>query len=402
LRAEDSAGPARFTDLEVAGLREATPGTRSVVHLDNAGAALMPAVVISAVQGYLDSEIHRGGYRAADERKGEIDATYQHLAHLIGADPTEIALADNATRAWDIAFYGLDLGDGDRILTTTTEYVSNWAAYLHLRATTGVEVTVVPDTSDGEIDVEALEDMIDGRVKLISLNHVPTHASVVQPAAAVGRIASEHGIPYLLDACQSVGHLPVDVATIGCDLLSATSRKFLRGPRGAGFLFVRSDFIDRVAPSFVETGSAVEVRPDRYELHPDARRYETWEKNYAAVVGVAAAAGYASELGIDRIWDRIQRLADHARLVLSETPGVTVHDTGRVKGGIVTFSLEGVPARRVQRALQERAINVSVSTRASAPVDMYGRGIDELVRSSYHAYNTHDEIDRLAHALRSL
>lgn len=391
-----------FDSLEVEALRAATPGASTVTHFNNAGSSLMPIPVIDAIQRYLDHEIFRGGYETAEVLGDEIEAVYSSIAELIGAEPAEIALSDCATRAWDMALYGLGLGEGDRILTTTTEYVSNWAAYLHLRDTRGIVVQVVPDTPEGDIDVDALDASIDGSTKLVTLNHIPTHSAVVNPVEEVGEVARRHGIPFLLDACQSVGHVPVDVGAIGCDMLSSTSRKFLRGPRGEGFLFVRSDFMDRLDPVFVELHNATLITPDRYELRSDARRFETWEKNYANVVGLGAAARYALDLGMDRIWDRIRSLAATMRSALSEVPGVTMHDKGTVQGGIVMFAVDGWSSDAVKHALRARSINVSTSTRSSAPVDMNERGIDDLVRASVHVFNTEDEIDILVEAVAAL
>jgi selenocysteine lyase/cysteine desulfurase len=311
-----------------------------------------------------------------------------------------MAVSDSATRAWDMAFYSLPLEAGDRILTTTTEYVSNWAAYLHLRDSKGILVDVVPNTGSGELDVGVLESMIDDTVKLITLNHVPTNSGVVNPARDVGRVAREHGIPYLLDACQSVGQFPIDVADIGCDMLTTTSRKYLRGPRGMGMLYVRSDFLEQLTPVFVELHTAPVVLPDRFELRHDARRFETWEKNYANVLGLGAAAGYAMDLGVADIWERIQSLGSMTRMLLGEIDGVTVRDLGAVKCGIVTFEVEGRQALEVRELLHERSINVSISTPLSAPVDMHERGIDGLVRASVHAFNTEEEIDEFVSAMR--
>ena len=385
--------------IDVDQLRAETPGTKNVIHLNNAGAALMPQPVIDAIHRYLDHEIDYGGYETFRAFGNELDGVYGTLAELINAESSEIAITDSATRAWDMALYSMPLGQGDRILTTTTEYVSNWAAYLHLRDTKGIAVDVVPNAPTGEIDVEALERMIDGSVKLITLNHVPTNSGVVNPAADVGRVAREHGIPYLLDACQSVGQLPIDVDEIGCDMLSATSRKFLRGPRGEGFLFVRSDFIPRLEPVFVELHNAPIVLPDRYELRNDAKRFETWEKNHANVLGMGVAAEYAMGIGIDAIWERIQMLASMARELLDDIDGVSVRDLGAVKGGIVTFEVEGRQVIEVRELLSERSINVSISTPLSAPVDIHERDIGGLVRASFHAYNTEEEVEALVEAI---
>jgi cysteine desulfurase/selenocysteine lyase len=385
--------------IDIDRLRADTPGTDNVIHLNNAGASLMPRPVIDAIHRYLDHEIGFGGYEAHRAFYNELDLVYSSLGALIGAASAEIAINDSATRAWDMAFYSMSLHEGDRILTTTSEYVSNWAAYLHLRDTKGIVVDVVPNTSTGEIDVESLASMIDGSVKLITLNHVPTNGGVVNPAVDVGRVARANGIPYLLDACQSVGQMPIDVDEIGCDMLSATSRKFLRGPRGEGFLFVRSDFLSMLDPVFVELHNAPIVLPDRYELRNDARRFETWEKNHANVLGMGTAADYAMEIGVEAIWERIQSLGATARQLLDEIDGVTVRDLGAVKGGIVTFEVEGRQVLEVRELLSERSINVSVSTPLSAPIDMHDRGIDGLVRASFHAFNTEDEIEALTEAM---
>jgi selenocysteine lyase/cysteine desulfurase len=388
--------------IDVRKLREETPGTRNVIHLNNAGSSLMPQPVIDAIHRYLDHEIGYGGYETQRAFVAELEGVYDTIAELINADSSEIAVSDSATRAWDMAFYSMRFDEGDRILTTTTEYVSNWVAYLHLRATKGITVDVVPNTPTGEIDVEALELMIDGDVRLITLNHIPTNSGVVNPVVEVGRVARTHGIPYLLDACLSIGQLPIDVTEIGCDMLSATSRKYLRGPRGEGFLYVRSDFLPRLDPVFVELHTAPVVLPDRYELRDDARRFETWEKNHANVLGMSVAARYAMDIGIDAIWERIEILAGAARRLLGEIDGVTVRDLGALRCGIVTFEVEGREVLEVREWLSERSINVSTSTALSAPVDMHERGIEGLVRVSFHAFNTEEEVEMLVEAMKAI
>ncbi len=386
--------------VDVASLRADTPGTENVVHLNNAGSSLMPRPVIDAIHRYLDHEVGYGGYETQRVFANELDHVYSTLAELINAEPSEIAISDSATRAWDMAFYSLPLEKGDRILTTTTEYVSNWAAYLQARDEKGISVETIPNTPTGEVDVAALEAMIDGTVKLITLNHIPTNTGVVNPVSDIGRVARDHGIPFLLDACQSVGQLPIDVDEIGCDMLTATSRKFLRGPRGVGFLYVRSEFLERLNPVFVELHTAPVVLPDRYELRSDAKRFETWEKNYANVLGMGTAADYAMGIGLPEIWERIRELGASARQLLGEIDGVAVRDLGAVKGGIVTFEVDGLHSLEVRELLSERSINVSISTPLSAPIDMHERGIDDVVRASFHAFNTEEEIEQLVAAIR--
>lgn len=388
--------------LDIARLRAETPGCAHVVHLNNAGSSLPPAVVVDTVVTYLEEEARVGGYELADRRQEDLAGVYRSVAGVIGASEDEVALVDSATRAWDMAFYSLQFAAGDRILTTTTEYAANFIAYLHVAGRTGAVIEVIPDTPTGDLDVDALATMIDERVKLISINHVPTNTGLVNPAAAVGRIAHDAGITYLLDACQSVGQMPIDVDEIGCDLLSATSRKFVRGPRGVGFLYVRDTMIEGLDPVSLDLHAAMWVKPDRYTVRRDAKRFETWESSPALRLGLGAACDYAIAVGLDLIWERIVWLADGLRNMLAAVPGVAVHDKGTHKGGIVTFSIAGHSARQVQEELAQRQINVSTTSVYSARIDMEQRGLDEVVRSSVHYFNTEDEIASAAKVVGEL
>ena len=387
--------------IDVSRLRSETPGVSTVTHLNNAGASLMPTPVIEAIVDYLEHEAAHGGYETHAALADRIEAAYEGVAELVGARSSSISLADNATRAWDLAFYGFDWSPGDRILTTTSEYASNLSAFLDVRDRFGVRVEVVPDTPAGELDVDALDRMIDDRVGLIAVNHMPTNGGLVNPVADIGSVAARSGIPFLLDACQTVGQIPIDVEAIGCTMLSATSRKYLRGPRGVGFLYVAPDMVDRVRPPFIELETA-EVRPEAIVLRSDRRRFETWEKNYAAIAGFGVAVRYALDVGVEAMWERIQELAAHVRRSIEAVPQASVRDLGQQRGGIVTIELAGVDAFAVRDALRARSINVSVTTDESAPIDMDRRGIDEMLRVSVHAFNTTEEIDLFASSLRDV
>jgi selenocysteine lyase/cysteine desulfurase len=309
---------------------------------------------------------------------------------------------ENATRAWDMAFYGLPLAPDDRILTTTASYASNYIAFLHRARRTGAQVHVVPTDDAGQIDLEALRSALDERVKLIALTHVPTNGGLVNPAAEVGQIANDAGIPYLLDACQSAGQLPLDVDALGADMLSGTSRKFLRGPRGVGFLYVRRAFLDRLDPPLLDLHAASWTAPDQYTLRPDTQRFETWETNVAARIAFGVAVDYARSWGLEAIWVRVQHLAETLRQRLHALPGIRVHDLGRVRCGIVTFSAEAAEATTIKQRLRERSINVSVSTPRSTLLDAEARQLPDLVRASVHYYNTEDEIDHLCTTLAEI
>jgi cysteine desulfurase / selenocysteine lyase len=396
-----SAGDGETMAIDVQRARRETPGCENVLHFNNAGAALMPQQVLHATIGHLQLEALVGGYEAAAQAHEAVEHAYAAAATLLGCRRDEIAIVENATRAWDMAFYAVPFAPGDRILTAVAEYASNFIAFLQVARKTGAVVEVIPDDESGQISVDALRQAIDGRVKLIAITHVPTNGGLVNPAAAVGKVAREAGVLYLLDACQSVGQMPVDVETIGCDMLSATGRKFLRGPRGTGFLYVRQAVLERLEPPFLDLHAAQWVARDRFEVRPDARRFENWETYYAGKIGLGVAIDYALQWGLDAIWARVSRLADALRRRLSAVPGVTVRDQGLERCGIVSFDVAGNNADRVQRRLAAERINVSVSRLPSTLLDMQARGLHDLVRASVHYYNTEEEIERFCTVLSS-
>jgi cysteine desulfurase/selenocysteine lyase len=368
--------------IDVEQARQDTPGCRDVVHLNNAGAALPPAVVTTTMIDYLHLEARMGGYEAAAFADDRIEHTYDAVASLLGCDRTEVAMVENASRAWDMAFYAFPFAAGDRILTGRAEYVSSTIAMRQVAARTGAVVDIVDDDEHGQIDVAELARRMDDDVRLIAVTHAPTHSGLVNPVADVGRIAKDAGVPFLVDACQSVGQMPTDVAALGCDLLAATGRKFLRAPRGTGFLYVAAHLAEQLVPPLLDVRSATLTDDGGFTIRPDARRFETFEAGFAARLGLGAAVDYACALGLDAIEARVTALAATLRDGLAAIPGVVVQDRGLRLGGIVTFTVDGVPADAVQAALHRAGINTNVS-------------LGVLVRASPHYYNTEDELERL-------
>jgi selenocysteine lyase/cysteine desulfurase len=385
--------------LDLDRLRADTPGTDTVLHFNNAGAALPPQPVLDAQVQHLKREAAIGGYEAAAEAEERLQHTYDAIARMLGCDADEVALIENATRAWDMAFYAMPFTEGDRILTSRAAYASNHIACLQVAEQTGAAVEVVPSDASGQVDVAALRSMMDDHVALIALTHVPTNGGLVNPAAEVGNIAAEAGVPYLLDACQSAGQMPLPVDEIGCTMLSATGRKYLRGPRGTGFLYVQRDWIERLEPPLLDLHAATWTAPEAYEIHPDARRFETWERHVAGQVALGVAVDYALDRGLDAIFERNQHLARTLRRELDRLGGVTVHDQGRVRCGITTFSAEQTGAADLKAALRERNVNVSVSTPHSTRLDAEARALPDLIRASVHYYNTDEEIERMVAAV---
>lgn len=390
-----------LSPAEIERARAETPGCANVVHFNHAGASLMPRPVIDATIGHVQREAEIGGYEAADEAEERLEDVYASVARLIGARPGEIAIVENATRAWDMAFYAIQFQPGDRILTSASEYASNVIAFLQV-AERGVSVEVIPNDEHGQVSVAALANLLDERVKVVAISHMPTNGGLVQPAAEIGRLTRDSGAIFLLDACQTVGQMPIDVERLGCDILSATSRKYLRGPRGVGFLYVREPLIERLTPPFLDLHAARWVARDRFEIRADARRFENWESYVAGRLGMGAAADYALALGLDRIWATLRRQACLLRERLAEIPGITVRDLGATKGGIVTFTHERVPADEIVAALHRERINTVSSSIFSTRYDMEARGLTKLVRSSVHYLTTDQEIDALVRAVTAI
>jgi selenocysteine lyase/cysteine desulfurase len=388
--------------FDLSALRRDTPGCEHVAHFNNAGASLAPLPVLRAQTDYLELEARIGGYEAEALNDAAIDHTYDAISALLGCHREEVAVLESATRAWDAAFYSVRLGPGDRVLCSQAEYGANYVAFLQVAKRTGAEIVAVPNDEHGQISIEALGELIDARTKLVAVTHAPTNGGLVNPAEAVGRITRAARVPFLLDACQSVGQMPTNVEELGCDMLSATGRKWLRGPRGTGFLYVRRALIETLEPITIDHFGAGWVARDRYELRADARRFECYEMTYAGKLALGVAVDYARAIGLDVIRDRIATLSSALRAGLAAIPGVTVRDLGVVKSGLVSFTVEGREPGYVKARLAEQRINVWTSPRASTRLEMEARGLESVVRASVHYYNSEDEVDRLLAAIRAL
>ncbi len=364
----------------------------------------MPVPVLDSVREHLELEHLLGGYEAEEEAENRLANTYASLARMLGCKKSEIALTESATAAWNAVFYGIaqTFKEGDRILTSTADYVSNMIAYLQTAKRYGVKVDIVPDDSNNQLNLRTFENMIDDRVKLISITHVPTYNGLVNPIKQIGVMAREYGIPYLVDACQSAGQMPLNVDDINCDALTATGRKYLRGPRGTGFLYIRKSALEKFPPAILDLRAADWVDADSYKLKSGARRYEQFESSIAGRIGLGVAVDYALSLGLRDIYSRIRLLAEKMRSQLSEIDGVTLRDRGNKCCGIVTFSLDGFDAGHIQKKLRKKGIHVGVSKRSNAVLDMDKWGIDSVVRSPVHYFNTEEEVDYFVHRIRKI
>jgi len=387
--------------LDVEALRRDTPGCAERIHLNNAGAALPPRPVLDAVRAHLELEAEIGGYEAEEAREGEIADVYAAVAELVGAALRNVAIVENATAAFAQALSSIPFEPGDVIVTTRNDYVSNQIQYLSLAKRFGIEIVRAGELPEGGVDPDDVRRLVRvRRPRLVAVTHVPTNSGLVQPVEEVGRICREEGVLYLVDACQSAGQIPLDFAAIGCDFLSATARKFLRGPRGVGFLVVSDRVLESgLEPLFVDMRGAVWESADRYRPAEGATRFENWEFAWALVLGLGAAVRYALGHGISPLGERAARLAERARERLAAIDGVRVLDRGARLCAIATAAVEGHDPGVLVRGLRERGINTSLSERTYAVLDFDDKGVEGAIRVSPHAYNTEDEVDKMARAL---
>jgi selenocysteine lyase/cysteine desulfurase len=384
--------------------RTETPGCRNRTHLNNAGASLMPAPVHQAIVDHLELERDIGGYEAAAERSGEIERTYEFLGRLVGSKASNIAIVANATAGFIQSMSSFDFQRGDTLLTSRADYTSYQIHYLALSQRLGVRVLHADDLPEGGVDPDSVRDILRReKCRVVHVSWIPTHSGTIQDVATIGEACNEAGVTYIVDACQAIGQLPIDVEKIGCDYLSVTARKFLRGPRGIGFMFASDRALERGDhPLFVDMRGAKWVAPDKYEIDPSAKRFEDWEFPYALVLGLRAAAEYALEAGIERCGDRARSLASHLRQRLSQVPRIEVLDRGGDLCAIVTASIEGIDATRIVEHLSSLGINSAASLRWYGLLDFAARGVSSAVRLSPHYFNTIDEVDRAVDALHDI
>lgn len=384
--------------------RADTPGCANRVHLNNAGSGLMPKPILDAMVSHLNREASLGGYESADDAASAVEDAYSNVAQLLGALPRNIAVVENSTVAFFQALSAFDFRPGDVVVTTRNDYISNQLAYLSLARRCGIEVRRAADLPSGGADPQSVRELLrDSKVRLLAVTWVPTNSGLIQPVEALGEIAAADGVPYLIDACQAVGEIPIDVTRLRCDFLSATARKFLRGPRGIGFLYVSNRALKRGDhPLYIDMRGAHWKTADTFELTPDARRFENWEFAYSLLLGLGAAARYANLVGVDGAGGRARQLAATLRSKLGALPGLRVLDRGTELAAIVTIEVSGWDAPALVQLLRGRRINTSASMREYAVIDMDEKRAASALRISPHYYNSEAELDTLIEALKSL
>ncbi len=390
--------------LHLERIRSETPGCEELIHLNNAGSALMAQPVVRAIQNHITLESCIGGYEAAEACGVAVQRAYRSVGDLIGTRPENIAFTSSATASYMQALSSIRFERGDVILTTRNDFVSNQIQLLSLQARMGVRVMRAPDQAEGGVDVQAMRDLIHRcQPKLVCVTHVPTNSGLVQDVGAVGAVCRDYGVLYLVDACQSVGQMPVDVRELQCDFLSATARKYLRGPRGAGFLYVSDRVLKGdLEPLFIDLRGAEWIAENQYRSVRDAKRFENWEFAWALVLGTGEAARYATAVGPEKIRDRVRALAVRLREALGTIARVRVLDRGAELCGIVSIAIDGADPADLVAALRDRRINTYAHKRAHAVIDCDDKGVKASLRLSPHYYNTEEEIDHTVSVIQEL
>ncbi len=390
--------------MNIDDVRKDTTGCADKIFLNSAGASLMPKIVVDTMKDYLSMEEAMGGYETAHVMTDDIEKFYLETARLINCKPNNIAFTYNATDSFSRALSSIHFSDKDFILTTNDDYISNHIAFISLHRRFGVNLIKATNLPNGDLDMDDFEMLLKKyHPKLVAITHIPTNSGLVQKAKEVGRLCRKYDILFLLDACQSVGQIKVDVEELHCDFLSATGRKFLRGPRGTGFLYVSEKVIEkRLELLSIDMRGAHWTKFEGYEIEMNARRFETWEFSYVSLAGLKEAVKYANNIGIEHVQNYNLTLAQSLREGLTQIPNVEVLDRGSELSSIITFFLKGCELSEVEKELKNNKVYYSISSKSAALIDFTKKGVDWAVRFSPHYFNTPQEINLAIEIIRNI
>lgn len=399
-----------FSPEEIAAFRKDTTGCSHVIHLNNAGAGLMPNPVTRAIQDHITLESTIGGYEAAALRADLVKDFYSQAGKLFNCKPSNIAFTSSATDSYTRALSSIPFQHGDVILTDNDDFISNQIQFLSCKKRFGIRIVRIKNAPQGGVDLDDLQHQLTKlRPRLLAITHIPTNAGLIQPVKTIGDIYEQYRSThtdktwYILDACQSAGALSLDVQQLRCDFLSVTARKFLRGPRGTGFLYISDRALEEgLEPLFIDMRGAEWVEKDVYRPLKDATRFEDWEFAYALVLGARAAIEYCLNIGVDRIGHQIRLYSDILRQELATLDKVRVLDKGPGLGGLVTFTVKNATPEHLVAELLKRKINVVPSYRGFAVIDFDEKGVQWALRASPHYYNTLEEIHGFLSAVKEL
>lgn len=388
--------------IDTTKVRADTPGCTHKIFLNSAGSSLMTKGAVQIMHSYLDKEMILGGYQTVPFFQHEIDAFYLHASALLHTSPGNIAFTFNATDAYAKAVSSITFKPGDYILTTEDDYVSNYILFFSLQKRFGLQMVRSNTLPSGDINMFDLETkMLKYRPVLVSVTHIPSNSGKIQDVEKIGHLCEKYDIWYIVDACQSVGQMDIDVNKIKCDFLSATGRKFLRGPRGTGFLYVSDKALAAcLEPLLIDMRGATWETENNYMPSGSATRFELWEANYANILGLSEAIRYAMSIGLKNIRAYNLELCQLLKEQLQIIPDIKITEEGSQTASIVTFTSDTKTLDEYKNTLDMANISYSVGYRHFALIDFNKKNVDWVIRFSPHYFNTTDEILQVVEILR--
>lgn len=385
-------------------IRSQTKGLDGKLFFNSAGSSLMQDQVVEAMQDYLKQERMMGGYATAAINEDSVQNFYKQAALLIKCKEKNIAFTTSAGDAYNQALYSIPFKSGDIIITTNNDYISNQLSFISLQKRFNVKIVRVKDLDSGGMDTkDCLKKIETLQPKLVAITHIPTSSGLVQDIYSIAPTCKASNAYYLIDTCQSIGQLNVSVKDLSCDFLTATGRKFMRGPRGSGFLYVSDRVLDEeLTPLFIDQGGAEWTEEFGFKLVDSAKRFERWEKNFAAVVGLAKAIELINEIGIKNIEKRNQSLQAFARNHLADLSTIECTDVGENLCSIITFTGKDGSINKIEELFRRNNVQYSISGINSALIDFSKRHLTQVVRISPNYFNTEQEILELVDLLKNV
>jgi cysteine desulfurase/selenocysteine lyase len=377
-----------------------------LIYFDNAATSQKPAVVINALSRFYEqdnSNVHRGLHELSNRATTAFEGARLRLASYLGAAPEAIVFTRGTTesinlvaRAWGDA----NVGKGDVILLTEMEHHSNLVPWQLLARRKGAILRFVPITPEGRLDLEKLDTLLEGPVKIFAFAHISNTLGTINPVADLCSRARAMGAVSLVDAAQSAGHRPLDVREIGCDFLALSGHKMC-GPTGAGVLYGRKELLEAMEPFHGGGEMISSVALTKSEFKPPPHRFEAGTPAIAQAIGLGCAADYLDEIGRERIFAHDQELALHACSLIEQIPGAKIFGPRDERAGVVSFVLESVHAHDVVSMADQYGLALRGGHHCTQPL-LRKLGVPATARASFYFYNTPEEVTRMAEILRKV
>ena len=377
-----------------------------LIYFDNAATSQKPRAVIDTLAHFYErdnSNVHRGLHELSNRATAAYEDARKRLAAYLGTEAETIIFTRGTTesinlvvRAWGDA----NVGKGDVILLTEMEHHSNLVPWQLLARRKGATLRFVPVNPDGLLDLENLDDLLDGPVKIFSFTHISNTLGTINPAVDLCARARRAGVTTLVDAAQSAGHRPLDVREIGCDFLALSGHKMC-GPTGAGVLYGRKEILEGMEPFHGGGEMIVSVALTESEFKPPPHRFEAGTPAIAQAIGLGAAANYLDQIGRQRIFEHDQALALQASALIEEIPGVRIFGPRDARAGLVSFVLESAHAHDVVSMADQYGLALRGGHHCTQPL-LRKLGVPATARASFYFYNTPEEVIRMAEILRKI